>query len=371
MIPSHVAILTQVLRLVLVLLTTVALAGSLVFAAELAGPRPLPLPLPFPRDSGEAASGLPAEEKPAWATGQAFRNQLTQPVGISWTGVGLRKGLATVSRTQRVAILIDRRVDPDRKLDQSQSDVPLGQLLETIAGGQGAGVAVLDSVVYLGPPATADRLPALLALQRTQLRRLPPGVQQIYLRSRRWGWGDLATPRELLLELGKEGGIDIQGLDRIPHDLWAGADLPALPLLDRLALVAVQFDLVCRLSTDGKTVRLAPLSDEPIVSAKAGVTPASQTRTPDPVPKGKGTKVYTLSVKEVSLSRLLEELKRKLSLDIRYDEAGIRQAGRSLDALVTVEVKNATLDQLLGAALEPAGLTFRRQGTVVEIGPRK
>ncbi len=356
------ALSAHVVRLAVVLPALVASARALASAAESAGPPP--------REPGATASGV-AGEKPAWLTGAAFRTQLAQPVGVSWAGVGLRKGLATLSRTQRVAILIDRRLDPERNLEESQSDVPLGQLLEAVARSQQAGIAVLDSVVYLGPPATAARFPAVLAMQRNQLRRLPQGVQQIYSRSRRWGWDDLATPRDLLLELGREGGIDVQGLDRIPHDLWAAADLPALPLLDRLALVAVQFDLVCRLSADGKAVRLTSLGDEPVAPVKAPATASNQTPAPEPAPKGKGTKVYTLFVKNVSLARLLEEFKRKLAVEIRCDEAGIREAGLSLDVLVTVDVKNATLDQLLGAALGPAGLTFRRQGMVVEVGPRK
>jgi len=42
----------------------------------------------------------------------------------------------------------------------------------------------------------------------------------------------------------------------------------------------------------------------------------------------------------------------------------------ALDQTVTVSVTDATLDELLHAVVDPAGMTFRREGTTIYIEPR-
>ena len=55
-------------------------------------------------------------EGPFWATGRALQEQLAAPVSVIWEGNPLRPAMMNLSRTQHVAILIDRRVDPGQKL---------------------------------------------------------------------------------------------------------------------------------------------------------------------------------------------------------------------------------------------------------------
>ena len=51
-------------------------------------------------------------------------------------------------------------------------------------------------------------------------------------------WDELAEPRTLLAALARENGLEIEGLDRVPHDLWPAADWPPMSLVDRLTLIA-------------------------------------------------------------------------------------------------------------------------------------
>ena len=57
----------------------------------------------------------------------------------------------------------------------------------------------------------------------------------------------------------RECHIEIQGTDRIPHDLWAAGDLPPLNLTDRLTLVAAQFDLTFAIDPTGESVSLVEM----------------------------------------------------------------------------------------------------------------
>ncbi len=64
---------------------------------------------------------------------------------------------------------------------------------------------------------------------------------------------------------------------------------------------------------------------------------------------------------------ILGSLQQQVGLELKYDAAELQKAGRSLDMLVSVTVKNASLDETLKAVLDPAGLKFRRMNKVVEI----
>ena len=86
---------------------------------------------------------------------------------------------------------------------------------------------------------------------------MPAAVSRPLLQPKPLAWPDFATPRDILTDLARQNGLTLEGLDRVPHDLWAAADLPPLSLVERLTLVANQFDLTFALSADGRTVTLA------------------------------------------------------------------------------------------------------------------
>ena len=83
-----------------------------------------------------------------------------------------------------------------------------------------------------------------------------------------------------------------------------------------------------------------------------------------------GRQVYKLSV-EQRLDEMLGQLSKLLDVEFQLDRPAIERAGISLDQLVTVKVDGATLDELLSAVLEPAGLKGVRQGRIVTVSPRE
>jgi hypothetical protein len=197
-----------------------------------------------------------------WATGAVMQRRLADEVNIQWANNPLRQAIEHLSRVKRVAILIDRRVDPGQRLEITLSGVPLEAALRTIASRAGLGVSRLGNVVYLGPAPVAKRLPAVAAAMQEDVRGLPPSMQRKYRQSKRLAWEDLATPRDLLTELGRGAGLTIDGLQQMPHDLWAAADLPPISLVDRLTLVAIQFDLAFKITDGGKRLELVHLPPE-------------------------------------------------------------------------------------------------------------
>jgi hypothetical protein len=315
-----------------------------------------------------------AAGRATWATGPQFQQTLAHTVDVFWPDNPLRDSIVGFARAQQVAILIDRRVDPDQKLSLSIKDVPIQTVLQMIADRCGLGVSRLGAVVYLGPPSAAGRLRPVAAAFEQAVRQLPKAAQRKFLQSKAFAWEDLSTPRDLLIRLGQQNGVQIAGLEGMPHDLWAAADLPPLSLVDRLTLVAAQFDLTFKIAADGTRLELAPipanLPTQPENHAAGFPGPASsKAPTAEKAVNVEWMHIDRLTVRAEPLGPVLRQLAKRLGLELKIDEQAIRQAGISLDQRVSVTVENATVDEVLRELLKPAGLRFHRRQNVVEIRP--
>jgi len=311
-----------------------------------------------------------AEPPTAWLTGNALQEQLAGRVDVFWSGVPLRQAVSSLSHVQRVAVLIDRRVDPGQELDLKLDGLPLDRVFREIAAARGLDVSWVGPVAYMGPTQAAARVRTLAELRRKETRSLPAIAARKLLSPKRIQWDDFATPRDLLAQLSLESGVEISGLDQVPHDLWAAADLPPLSLVDRLTLIAGQFDLTFQIAADGSAVALVPVPDDlPIAHGRPGGSERAQLAGPSHGRQGE--KRYTVREGKGQLGPLLEQLASRLDVTLRIDHEALQQAGISLEQPVSFSVENATFAELFDAVLAPAGCTFRREGDVIEIRPAK
>jgi hypothetical protein len=308
-----------------------------------------------------------------WVTGSQLSQTLAQPLDVFWSNNPLRPAVASLSRAQRVAILIDRRVDPGQKLSLNLQNVPLQTVLQSIAERCGLGISRLGAVVYLGPPSAAQRLRPIAAALERAVRQLPAASQRKFFQSKPLVWEDLATPRDLLQQLGRQNGIQMVGLERLPHDLWAAADLPPLSLVERLTLIAAQFDETFKIAAGGARLDLAPVPESlaslPADRQAISTGPTSTKRAAEPATNLERIRIQRLSVRAEPLGPVLRQLAQRLGLELKLDEQAIQRAGISLDQRVSVLVENVTIDELLRQLLKSTGLSFRRRQNVLEILP--
>lgn len=338
------------------------------------------------------------------------------PVSITWTGTPLRGALERFGHAQGMTVVLDRRVDPDQRLDISIDSQPARRVIAEIAAVRGLGVSHLGPVVYLGPSDAAARLRTLVALRTAEVARLTTAARRRFTQRQACHWDDLATPRQLLQGFGHQAGVAVGGLELVPHDLWPAIELPPLSLIDRLTLVANQFDLTFAVTASGGSVRLLPIAAPVLIERRyrhakmnramlrslAGEMPTASWRfepgglvlrgrmedherllaaasgqagpvRADPADRSgaaaQANRRYTLTVKQQPVGPLVRQLAHKLDLDIEFDSAAIERAGRSLDVRVSLQVNNATVDQLFRAALRPAGLDCARHGRRLSVGP--
>lgn len=319
---------------------------------------------------GQVAILRAAEGGANWAVGPALRQQWAAPVGVVWSGVPFRPAILGLADQNRVAVLIDRRIDPDQKLNCTAQDLPLGEVIGQIAAEREIGCSIAGAFVYLGPAWTAERLRGTLQLRHNDLKRLPSAAAKNLAQTARLRWDDLAQPRQLLAILARDHGLKIEGLEQIPHDLWAAADLPPLPLIDRLGLIAVQYDLTFAFSDDGTVLTLAAIPDDVPAVAEPVVKEPPKARKPKPG-SAAGEQRFTVRQTKGQVEALLNQLAAKLGYEVKLDRAAIEAAGIALDQPVTFQVKDATVDELFQAVLDPAGLAHRRKGKVLEVFPGK
>lgn len=349
-------------------------------------------------DAGAAA--------PSWLVGAELARQRQQPVTIAWDGVALRDGLADLAQAERVAILLDRRLDPGLLVSLSARRKALDELLAEVAQQAGGGAIWLGPVVYVGKPEAANRLRTLAALRAADVLTLPKEERAVFQRQAAMSWEMLAEPRQLVAELAAEAYMTVEPLDSIAHDLWPAADLPPLSWTDRLTLLLNEFDLTFEFTGNGR-VRLKPIEgpvvlERSYVRGKQAAEIAARWRTLAPqaqieVTSGKitvrgrledhellaakkppastapasGVERFSLKIEATPLSAVLEHLRKQLTVEIRVDEAALEKANLSVDRPISFNVKQVGFDELLRAALQPAGLDFVRQGDAYVIVPKR
>jgi hypothetical protein len=338
-----------------------------------------------------------------WRTGAEFRKQLETNISISWSSNPLRSALSRLSEQQRLAVFLDRRVDPGQRIDFSVTGAAVDEALQRLAASRSLGVCYVGSVIYFGPPPTTAALPTVAALRRDEMARASRGASASALTARPLSWDDLTTPRELMEQTAVDAGLTLVNMDRIPHDLWAAGELPAQHLAERLTVLLAGFELSFRI-VDASRVEIvawdapAPIVRHYSVSGDAAsaadqiakLFPSAQVRAHggdlevsayaeehEAIARLlRGERVrrrtavaaetrYSLKMESAPVGPLLKSLGPRLNLQVEFDPS----IADKLQSPVTFDVKDATLEELLDAIVEPARLAWRRDGETLRIVP--
>ncbi len=345
-----------------------------------------------------------------WHVGDAFHGKLEASVGVTWAEKPLRDGLMNLSELQRVAIFLDRRVDPNQLVTISAENLPLEAALRKIARSIGLDIGFVGSVVYVGPPQTCLRLATLAEVRNEQVSELPKASHKRMLTRRAVGWPELSEPRLLVARMASNAGLTLPNIEAIPHDMWRAQELPPLTFAEQATLVLAGFDMSFRYHQNG---RQGLLSRFPIVVT---IERAYSTKNPDklaaqleseypqayveadkkkkqvlvrsmledhwkieeglgrgkrmlnpPKPPAASDQRFTLNVENKPVGPLLSLLAKKIKVDLRFDST-VTEALKS--KLVSASVKEATAIQLLNAMAEPAGLKVGARGKALVVSKR-
>jgi hypothetical protein len=294
-----------------------------------------------------------------------------------------------------VSLLLDRRVDPDQTIDGTFVG-SLDQRLAALASQLNVGISVIGKVVYLGPPTVTRRLATMVELKRVEVGKRAPQLARRLARSQPFSWADLDTPRELVARLCQEAEIQTTNLDQIPHDLWAGNQLPALPVSHRLALVLAGFDLTYEFDKARDRLEFTSLPARPALTrrytlrGKSALVAQLKRRFPDirisgptmagpleahqqlrlwltgetPAPPRPGPPdpqriiFQKLTLRNVTATQALQALCRQASWSLHFDP----QVGEQRQTRVNLVGEQVPLQRALDDLLKQAGLQAQLKG---------
>ncbi len=370
-----------------------------------------------------AAVGPPSADQQAetrgdvsWATGSELRGQLAKEVQVTWRDVPLRDALDRLAALHRTAIFLDRRIDPGLRISLETKGASLQQTIEQLADRLDLGVAYVGPVAYLGPRFVSARLSTLAVQRMDEVKALPPTKQRVWRRRTSWAWPRLTEPRQLVADLARSHELEIENEQALPHDLWRGEKLPPMTLSEKLTLVLAGFQMSYRINADGKILLIRFPSavavtrsyqlpnDESLADQIRDRFPQAQIeidqrqlafkstiedhwqleemlgkRPPARVPRREpsedpnaGADVvnqrYTLKIVNQPLTKAVNAVARQLHLQVQFS-SDVRM---DPERLVSIDVQQATFDELMEALLKPANLAHRRVGTTLQIiSPQK
>jgi hypothetical protein len=307
---------------------------------------------------------------PARAT-EAVARALATPVTATWTKLPLRAAADRLSEIGGIAIVVDRRIDPDTLVSLRAEGDTLAAVLIRVAAAAGAEAAAYAGHVRLVPVGRGAALAAAERQRADELRRLPSRFRPAALARHETSWPDGALPREIVAADAARAGIVIAGLDDLPHDHFPAGLVPQLPLADRVDLILAHFDR--RIEWKPRIARGSEEVAYPLVTI-ADADPAAgggrllpePSASPAPGQAGAGATTYTLTV-AAPLEELLAALARRFALTLDLDRAGLARVGVAPGEIVRLELRDASRDQVLDAIAKPRRLAWRIEGDTLSV----
>ena len=294
----------------------------------------------------------------------SMQQKLRRQVSATWQGQELAAALDRLATANQISLWRDRRVDWQQTISIRIVDLPLADAFQQISRQHNLGFVPLETIAYGGPYQTAQELPALIRESRSQLRRASAKQRKRWLREESVQWPRLTEPRALVQRWLDEAEIELVGSDRIAHDLWAAHQLPPMALVDRLVLVLAGFDKTCAIRPDGKSCEIVSIT-RPLKRARLA-TPSQRLsgNAAKPRTKRKTSQRFTLKLENQPLGIVLDQLAEQLKLEIAWRSSQQRTAR---ELLVSCEVQDVELDELLGSLLDPVGLQHTRADKQIRI----
>jgi len=354
---------------------------------------------------------------PDWLSGREAEQVFDRKISVLLQDVELRDALSRLMEENRIAILRDRRIDPDAPLSINAPPQPAKDVLAEISRAAGGELRIVGATAYIGPPKAAEKLRTLIALRSEELARQPRLSREQRRRlnaPRSIQWSDLERPADIVERIAKQYGLKLSGADLIPHDRWGAAGFVAENAAVALSLPLIQFDLTFQWDERGEGIQIVSVPEVVTVTQKHRPRPHSvdealellktalpglaievergtlivegtveqqeavaealrprervtrrtmRAKSVDPL----GDQRVTLRLRTVPAQALLNDLVKRYKMEMVYDREALAAAGVDLTEKVDVDVSKVTIDEYLEAFLRQIGAEFDRDGLQVTI----
>jgi len=338
-------------------------------------------------------------------TADSVRQELANLGEITWHQMPLRDGLDTLSKVWNIPIFLDRRVDPDQRIDFSAQRQSREDLLRSLAEQLQLKVCVVDTVVYIGPASSADTVASIAEARFDKATSWGKEAGRQLRKRSSLQWEEAAEPRAIVEQLATDHRIGVEGLDQVPHDLWPAANWQSLPVTHQLALLLTGFGYTYDLSNDGPDakIKIIPLPKTFLLERQYQATGNAQQRLQQLKekypqaqftlkgkslavvasaeehywirrqllgmsafkPKREAEKRYQLTISTATFDAVAKTIANNLGLKLKYDPALPDIKSKRIE----FSVQNATREQLLDALVKTVGVRYAIEGGDLIIRP--
>jgi hypothetical protein len=361
-----------------------------------------------------AASIVHAAPPPVKLTEAAFRKAIEEPLTARFDQLDLATLVSTLEQERRLAFLMDRRIDPTRRVSWRTSGEPFLEVINDRLGATGVGARAVGSTIYVGPEEAAAKLRTLVALRMDELRGKGDAILKTRFKILRDGspkWSEATEPSDLLKVLSDQWGIGIDSAELVPYDLWPAGGMHDVNFVEALSLLLIQFDLTFQWSGTAERVTIVPIPEKVLLTKLHAIPSAgresllneiggvlnsiehtlerdrlivrasieeherlegalSGRRKPQASAKVKSAPVerrlFTLTAEKVPIRDALEAL-RDQGVDVQYDAAEFERAKIDLDRRIDLKLNKAPAATFLSLLCDPIGVEYEMEGTTVRL----
>jgi hypothetical protein len=329
-------------------------------------------------------------------------------ITATWQGQELGAVMDRIANTQGIPIWIDRRVDPQQMVTAQFNDVNLSHVLGKVLEEAELGWSTWEGMIYIGPLESAREFATLVAIARKSVDKLSGSRRAPWVDSKAVAWPRLSNPRELLANWLSEVGITIKNPEVLSHDLWDARQLPPMPLVDRVVLLLLGYDMTCKVAASGQAIEIVPIARHVVITEQYepgrrmrdllaafrddatvvlnrqgnrvavtgrwedqqrareiidGKTPSRQTTraTPGRIQEQR----FSVKLENQPVGKVIEQLAGQLGLVVEWHaDAAMRR-----ETLTSCDVQNGTVEDLLGGVLAPTGLAYSLDDKLLTIRP--
>lgn len=331
--------------------------------------------------------------------------------------MGIRTIIERIRNTQKISIILDRRIDPSIKVKLDIQNLTLEQGLNNLASQVHARSTVVGSTIYIGPETEVSNLKTLLELRKEELLHLTKTHADLKLRRssllqrRTFQYHDLDQPAEILKKITDACQITVKNLNLVPHDLWAHGTLEAVNANEAISLILIQFNLTYRWNHQESMIDIIPIPKSvtirrlytprgksagvqikrlkekfpnlsvSLVDKKIAVVASAdlheqvelfldpgaltnKQKRPEPKAIPIKRRQFTLRVKKVPVLAIMNKLEQS-GIEFIYDNRQLMEAGIDLNQKIDISVKEAGAQTFFDALFSTLNLKYQIEGTEI------
>lgn len=359
---------------------------------------------------GISARAGHAAEKLVPLRGAAVRVAWDKPTQPHLEGIPVRDALSAICDGQRLAWMLDRRLNPDSIIHYTAGRVSLSEVLNRSLEPIESQAILLGDTIIVGPMRYVRGLRTLTERQRIELQQFGLPVAKVSELSRQvtWTWDDLTEPREIIRRGIERTSWKLDGLDQVPYDLWGRGALVGMTTGEAMTVILSQYDLQLRWTQNG-TALVVPIEGpveisrtlpnfsqdtqtaseqfpdlqweqkgsevrvrgrvEDIDALEKWLKGTARDRTDQTPPKGNWrTRKFTLQVENAPLVDFLNQLK-KQGVPVEWDESELTRSGIDLRQKINISGKGVTAEMLIRDLCQQAHLKSDSNSTGIVIHP--